>query len=126
MFTKAWIGVDRGDNIVESIFCQKDGDKLGKQLLQKHNSEFLVNALIKEGNRFSLDQRFRDYCLEFAEDFDECCGYGRDRGDVCRSTTIRKINDDKCFLYKADYIYLWRNGTWWFADTSTKVLNQLV
>jgi hypothetical protein len=46
-----------------------------------------------------------------------CLAYARDRGDKNQEATLAKDEDSYLREENCSYIYLYKNGEWWFKDT---------
>jgi len=121
MSTRSNIGMDTGNGI-DVIYCQFDGypEHHGPILLNAYNKAEFVAKLLNLGDLSILRS-----LIGKKQDFDKpnedwCLAYGRDRGE--KEIEKRHFqSENEWFEYLKDgwveYIYLFRNGQWWYQDT---------
>ena len=122
MATRSHIIVRRTAGDWASVYCHRDGqpEGVGARLQEFHNWQDRVEELVALGDLSSLgkyitqpeghtfDRPVPDYSV----------AYGRDRGEA---KTGAKIADSLAAVWPgtdtgAEYIYVWRDGTWWVGD----------
>jgi len=121
MSTRSLIIVDHGDHFAVS-YCHWDGKPRHQApiLTEHYASDDAARALSALGNLSSLGARVdAPDGHSYASPAEGCCiAYGRDRGEA-------NWRADKCWAVIAawpcdhsliEWVYLWRDGAWWFAS----------
>jgi hypothetical protein len=129
MATRSAIGIKQANGKIKAVYCHYDGypKGVGKTLLENYNSKTLATKLISLGDISSLDEKMskpKGHSFENRID-GYTVFYGRDRGE---KNTKAKIYDDLSDLFSytnADYVYIFEDGKWLYANHKYKELNQL-
>jgi hypothetical protein len=123
MGTHARIGKLLPDGKVRSIYCHYDGylqGGVGEDLSSHYQNESKVDALLDLGNLSGIGkeigekQDFNDFTKQNVH---WCLAYGRDRGQKGQEATFTESEEEYSKDGDYPYIYLYKNGEWWFKDT---------
>jgi hypothetical protein len=123
MGTRSTIAIKTPQGI-RSIYCHWDGDLdwNGRILKDHYQDEQKVNQLIGLGSISSLQENIGE-----KHDFDKryeirdkkwTTAYGRDRGETDTEAEMSKNGKEfgqLCDARDSEYIYLFRNGAWFYA-----------
>lgn len=131
MGTRSRIAMVGEDGKVRSIYCHWDGypSGVGKTLFQFYTDPTKISALIDLGGISSLnpeigDKHDFDRDGEMARDKGWTTAYHRDRGEsleIQTSATEKEFRATLCHGENGEqYIYLFKNGAWYFTSTSNK------
>lgn len=124
MGTHSRIGKLLPNGKVRSIYCHYDGyvqGGVGEDLLTHYQDESKIDALLDLGNLSGIGKEIGE-----KQDFYDlpninpnwCLAYERDRGQKNQEATL--TNSEQEYLKDANnysYIYLYKDGEWWFTDT---------
>jgi len=107
---------------VRSVYCHYDGyvqGGVGEDLFNHYQEESKIDALLDLGNLSGIGKEIGE-----KQDFNDfpnqnpnwCLAYGRDRGQKGQEATV--VESEEAYLKEenASYIYLYKNGEWWFKD----------
>ena len=111
MSTRSLVGVLRGDDLVEYIYCHFDGyvdGGVGEALALAYNNEAMINELIKEGDH-------------------SCIGLGkresyRSRGETdvdARYISLEGYQNLVHFMV-SEFIYLFQENEWFFKSDKSQ------
>ena len=122
MGTSSRIGKLLPTGKVKSIYCHYDGyvqGGVGEDLLNHYQDESKIDALLDLGNLSGIGKEIgekQDF-YDFPNlNYNWCLSYGRDRGEKNQEATI--ISEEEYLRERnCPYIYLYKNGEWWFTDT---------
>jgi len=127
MSTRSLIAIENPDGSCRSIYCHSDGypSHNGRLLIEHYNSPERVAALLALGALSCLAPRLSPDSGE-KHDYDNpvddiCIAYHRDRNEAYRATVwwsdAGHMLDKAADNYWADYVYLFRNGSWYVSST---------
>ena len=108
---------------VRSVYCHYDGyvqGGVGEDLLNHYQDESKIDALLDLGNLSGIGKEIgekQDFYDFPNQNPNWCLAYGRDRNEKNQEATI--VESEEAYLKEenASYIYLYKNGEWWFKDT---------
>jgi hypothetical protein len=123
MGTHSRIGKLLPDGKVRSVYCHYDGyvhGGVGEDLLTHYQDESKIDALLDLGNLSGIGKDIGE-----KQDFydipnlnsDWCLAYERDRGQAGQEAVIVESEDEYLKEGNCSYIYLYKNGEWFFKDT---------
>ena len=123
MGTHSRIGKLLPDGKVRSIYCHYDGyvqGGVGEDLLNHYQDESKIDALLDLGNLSGIGKEIgqkQDFYDFTNQNPNWCLAYERDRGQ--KNQEARIDASEEVYLKDGDYpyIYLYKNGEWWFRDT---------
>jgi hypothetical protein len=123
MSTRSFIGVECEDGIHGS-YCHFDGYLSGVgDTLKNHYNDFMkVCELVNMGDISSLDKTIgdkHDFDV-YPHPVDQTTFYMRDRGEDAPHTVFRNEAQyiDSAICSGAEYVYLFKNGKWYFTSSS--------
>lgn len=127
MSVRSRIAIKQKDNTYKSIGCHSDGnlDGNGKLLYRYYRDPVKINILMNLGNLSALGKNiFPNPLLEHNFDNrqdDVCVAYCRDRGSKMYFEIDKTLEDllKSVALSDQDYLYLYEDGIWKFANTQT-------
>ena len=107
---------------VRSVYCHYDGyvqGGVGEDLLNHYQDESKIDALLDLGNLSGIGKEIgekQDFYDFPNQNPNWCLAYGRDRNEKNQEATI--VESEEAYLKEenASYIYLYKNGEWWFKD----------
>ena len=123
MGTHSRIGKLLPNGQVRSVYCHYDGyvsGGVGEELLGHYQDETKIDALLDLGNLSGVGREIgekQDFMDFTAQNPNWCLAYARDRGDKNQEATLAKDEDSYLREENCSYIYLYKNGEWWFKDT---------
>ena len=120
MSTRSLIGIKNEDGSITNVYCHFDGylDGVGITLVNYYDTEEKVYELLEHGDMSSLGEDIKS------------CKFYKDNGedDVDAKTIPSSVPDveDVYYVsgqnYWADYVYLFKNGKWYYTRESVKVI----
>ena len=130
MSTHSRIGVDRGNGMIESIYCHFDGylRGVGRVLLKNYTNDVKVDDLMKLGDISSIGSEIGEKHDFVKYDKNMCNSYGRDRDEDDVNSVVNKYSSPAAFIQWAKrqsgayYVYLWRDGKWWYNMISDEII----
>jgi len=107
---------------VRSVYCHYDGyiqGGVGEDLFNHYQDESKIDALLDLGNLSGIGKEIgekQDFYDFPNQNPNWCLAYGRDRNEKNQEATI--VESEEAYLKEenASYIYLYKNGEWWFKD----------
>jgi hypothetical protein len=107
---------------VRSVYCHYDGyvqGGVGEDLFNHYQDESKIDALLDLGNLSGVGKEIgekQDFYDFPNQNPNWCLAYGRDRNEKNQEATI--VESEEAYLKEenASYIYLYKNGEWWFKD----------
>ena len=107
---------------VRSVYCHYDGyvqGGVGEDLLNHYQDESKIDSLLDLGNLSGIGKEIgekQDFYDFPNQNPNWCLSYGRDRNEKNQEATI--VESEEAYLKEenASYIYLYKNGEWWFKD----------
>jgi hypothetical protein len=123
MSIRSFIAIEK-DNCFESIYCHNGGSPEHQlPILTGHYATFIEAEALLElgdlsvlGSQLGLKHSFREHGKLPGSD-DWCLAYGRDRQDDDTEKLAHKTEDqllEAASRSWADYIYLFRDGRWYY------------
>lgn len=128
MSTRSRIAIKQKDNTYKSISCHHDGGLTGngKILYENYQEPLKVELLMTLGDLSSLKEYIFPDALK-PHDFnnpqcDVCVAYYRDRGERLNFEVDKNLDNliKSVSLSDQDYLYLFEDGAWKFADTRSR------
>lgn len=125
MSTRSNIAKLNEDGTATLIYCHSDGypSYNGSILLEHYTTDQKVDELLALGDISSLGPEI-GVKIDFNDweaGRNQCRAYGRDRGEK-GTEAQRKDFDFAEHLCEQEYLYLWKNGEWYFSDHGRKVV----
>lgn len=128
MATRSRIAIENTDGTVKSVYCHWDGypSNNGALLLENYNDETKIRELISMGEISSLDENIKPKDPS-KHNFDNresgtTCFYHRDRGEDLTIDEHHSIKDWQKKSCRQAWNYIWRNGKWYFQNSTAKNL----
>lgn len=133
MSTRSVIAIENADGTYDGVYCHFDGypEGVGKTLVENYSDKEKVKALIELGSLSVLGKNLTAPD-GVKHDFENPCkdvviAYHRDRGDeleICHNLCYISLRKDAKKMW-AEYIYIFRNGLWYYGNPETKNLSRL-
>lgn len=131
MSTRSAIGLQLEDESYKTIYCHNDGylEGVGKTLVDNYKTKEDVEALLELGDISTLgEQPYSDpelwdldkWASGYWKTTKGCCTY-KGRGDKDVDALIFKKLSDIAPNYGAEYIYIFKDGKWFYTTGSTKL-----
>ena len=108
---------------VKSIYCHYDGyvqGGVGEDLLTHYQDETKIDALLDLGNLSGIGKEIgekQDFYDFPNQNPNWCLSYVRDRGEKNQEARLDASEDEYLKDGDCSYIYLYKNGEWFFKDT---------
>ena len=124
MATKSYIGIENTKNrTVRAIYCHWDGypEYVGAMLHLHYQDADKINALLNGGDISILGKSIEksdEHSFETPVD-GYTVFYYRDGGQIKRNTMLENEHEYRMEWFSksdANYIYLYKDGEWWFTD----------
>lgn len=125
MSTRSNIAKLNEDGTSTLIYCHSDGypSYNGRILLEHYTTDQKVDELLALGDISSLGPEI-GVKIDFNDweaGRNQCRAYGRDRGET--EVEARTISfTSEAHLCEQEYLYLWKNGEWYFSDHGREVV----
>ena len=134
MSVRSRIAMKQKDNTYKSISCHHDGNLFGngKMLYENYQDPIKVELLMSLGDLSSLKEYIFPNILK-QHDFDNplcdvCVAYHRDRGEKLNFEVDKELESliKNVSLSDQEYLYLYEDEHWKYADTTSKDYNNIV
>ena len=118
MSTRSAIGIVNADKTITVIYAHWDGypEHNGQILVNSYKTEDKVRQLMDLGDLSVLGDEIGskvDFDSFTSKDNNQCCAYGRDRGEEGVSALVLNNLAEVWEQYSwCSYVYLFKNGKW--------------